>query len=174
LEKREPDSRDFIRPQREFADIIVQFCPPVGVPPEEANGHLNVQLILRPTIPHPDLSYLSDNAESSACGIRLDLGRDSGRPVDILEIEGNVTAEHAAKLEKAIWQHLPDVAPLGADQFGEYQDSSDVRHSDPLALTQLLLISHLLREHSATEQMLFAPPVAALSRLGSAAAGKRD
>ncbi len=168
LEKREPDSRDFIRPQREFADIVVQFCPPVGVSPEEANGHLNVQLILRPTIPHPDLSYLCDNADSSACGVRLELGRDSGRPVDILEVEGNVTAEHAAKLEKAMWQHLPEIAPLGADQFGDYQDRSEVRHSDPLALTQLLLISHLLREHSAGAQMLFAPPVAALSRLGSA------
>ena len=168
LEKREPDSRDFIRPQREFADIIVKFCPPVGVAPQEANGHLNVQIILRPTIPHPDLTYLCNNDGSLDYGVRLELGRDSGRPVDILEIEGNVTTEHAAKLEKAIWKHLPDVAPLGADQFGDYQDRSDVRHSDPLALTQLLLISHLLREHSASEQMLFAPPVAALSRLDSA------
>lgn len=33
-------------------------------------------------------------------------------------------------LEKAIWQHLADVAPLGADRFGDYQDSSEVPHSD--------------------------------------------
>src|SRR5205807_871052 len=31
LELREPDSRDFIRPQREFADIVVQFHPRDGV-----------------------------------------------------------------------------------------------------------------------------------------------
>ncbi|CAN5642786.1 phosphoribulokinase [soil metagenome] len=166
LEKRESDSRDFIRPQREFADIVVQFCPPTGVAPEEANGHLNVRLVLRPTIPHPDLSYLCDNEDSSTCGVRLELGRDSGRPVDILDVEGNVTSEHAAKLEKTMWQHLPGVAPLAADQFGNYQDRSETRHSDPLALTQLLLIYHLLREYSANAEMLFAPPVAALSRMG--------
>ena len=34
LERREPDSRDFIRPQREYADLVVTFCPPVGCPPE--------------------------------------------------------------------------------------------------------------------------------------------
>ena len=31
LEKREPDSRDFIRPQRKHADIVVQFHPPPSV-----------------------------------------------------------------------------------------------------------------------------------------------
>ena len=58
LERREPDSRDFIRPQREYADIVVRFYPPDGVSPEEAGRNLNVRLVLRPTIPHPDLSYL--------------------------------------------------------------------------------------------------------------------
>ena len=31
MEKRESDSRNFIRPQREFADIVVQFHPDGGV-----------------------------------------------------------------------------------------------------------------------------------------------
>jgi phosphoribulokinase len=167
MEKREPDSRDFIRPQREFADIVVQFAPPAGVPPERVNGHLNVRLVLRPTIPHPDLSYLFDPVHSEASGIRMELVRDSGRPVDILQIDGSVTPEHAAKLEETIWQHLPDLPPLRADQFGAYQDRSEVRHSDPLALTQLLLTYHVLREYSDDAQMLFAPPVAALSRVKS-------
>lgn len=168
MEKRVPDSRDFIRPQREFADIVVQFCPPVGVAPEAANGHLNVRLILRPTISHPNLSYLFEDALRPASGIRLELGRDCGRPVDILEIDGNVTPEHAAKLEETIWQRLPHLRSLRADQFGDYVDRSEVRHSEPLALTQLLLIYHLLREYNGGEQMLFAPPVAALSRLNLA------
>lgn len=170
LEKREPDSRDFIRPQREFADIIVQFHPPSGVSPEQSNGHLNVRLILRPTISHPDLSYLFDDANSPESGIRLELGRDCGRPVDILEIGGNVTPEHAAKLEETIWQRLPHLRSLRADQFGDYVDRAEVRHSEPLALTQLLLIYHLLREYSEGAQMLFAPPVAALSRMNLAPA----
>jgi phosphoribulokinase len=177
LEKRESDSQDFIRPQREFADIVVQFYPPNGVAPEQTNSHLNARLVLRPTIPHPDLSYLFDQAQSPAFGIRLELSRDTRRPVDILEIDGNVTPEHAAKLEKTIWQHLPDLRPLSGDQFGAYQDRAEVRHSDPLALTQLLLTYHVLRAYGGGGQTFFAPPVAALSRLRpqkAAAGGEID
>lgn len=165
LEKREVDSCDFIRPQREFADVVVQFYPALDVKAEQANGHLNVQLVLRPTIPHPDLSYLFDNADSWAAGIRMELRRDTGRPADILQIDGSVTPDHAARLEETIWQHLPNLRPLGSDQFGAYQDRAEMRHSDPLALTQLLLTYHLLREYSGGAQMVYAPPTAALSRI---------
>jgi phosphoribulokinase len=164
LEKREADSRDFIRPQRGYADIVVRFQPPHGVVPEAAGPNLDVRLVLRPTIPHPDLSYLY---EHDGIGIRLELGRDGGRPVDFLDIDGCVAGYHAAELEDAIWQHLPDLRPLRADQFGDYQDRSDTRHSEPLALTQLLLTYHLLRKYGDLSRMPFAPPVAALSRLQS-------
>ncbi len=168
LEKREADSRDYIRPQREYADIVVRFYPPDGVPPEQAGPNLNVRLVLRPTIPHPDLSYLLDCQQNTAAEICLELGRDNGRPVDFLGIDGTVSAEHAAKLEEAIWQHLPDLRSVREDQFGDYQDSTEVRHSHPLALTQLLLTYHLLRKYSDLSQIPFAPPVAALSRLKTA------
>ncbi|MCK6629113.1 MAG: phosphoribulokinase [Anaerolineae bacterium] len=169
LEKREPDSRDFIRPQRQEADIVVRFSPPPGVPAAEAGSILNVRLVLRPTIPHPDLSYLSASPANADAAIRLGLDRDKGRPVDILEIDGHVTTEHAAGLENAIWQHLPDLRPLSEDQFGDYQDRTEVRHSSPLALTQLLITYHLLRKYSDVAQIPFAPPVAALSRMKPAA-----
>ncbi|MGQ0605046.1 MAG: phosphoribulokinase [Anaerolineales bacterium] len=167
LKKREPDSRDFIRPQREHADIVVSFYPPAGVAPEAAGPNLNVRLVLRPTIPHPDLTYLCEDGNT---GMRLELGRDSGRPVDFLDIDGSVDSEHAAQLEAAIWQHLPDLRSVHEDQFGDYQDRAEVRHSHPLALTQLLLTYHLLRKYTDLSQAPFAPPVAALSRLQSAPA----
>lgn len=167
MEKREPDSRDFIRPQREFADLVMQFYPSDGILPEDSNSHLNVRMFLRPTIPHPDLSYLFDDVQSRDSGIRMKLGRDSGRPVDILEIDGNVTPEQAETLEETIWKHLPDLRPLSDDKFGSYQDRSQVRHSYPLALAQLLLVYHVLRAYSGVVEMPFAPPVAALSRLHS-------
>jgi phosphoribulokinase len=167
LEKREADSRDFIRPQRQFADVVVRFYPGCGGVSEQSASHLNVHLVLRPTILHPDLSYLE---QSQACGVRLALGRDSGRPVDFLEVDGNVSREHAAELEETIWKHLPDLRPLRADQFGDYNDynyGNEVRHSDPLALTQLLITYHLLRAYSVDAPIPFARPVAALSRLES-------
>jgi len=166
LEKRESDSRNFIQPQREFADIVVQFYPDGGKLSDQADSHLNVRLVLRPTIPHPDLSYLFER-DSRRPGIRLELGRDKGRPVDFLEVDGNVSREHAAELEDTIWKHLPDLRPLQADQFGEYNYGTEVRHSDPLALTQLLITYHLLRAYSKDAPIPFARPIAALSRLES-------
>jgi phosphoribulokinase len=166
IEKREPDSRDFIRPQRENSDVIVHFYPPEGKTIEEAGANLNVRLTLRPTIPRPDLSYLWQASEEDN-GLRLILGRDSGKPVDVLEIDGNVVPDHATALEKVIWDNMPDEKPLNADQFGDYYDSAELRHSDPLALTQLFLTYHLLRQYSDVDELPFAKPVAALSRLGT-------
>ncbi len=164
LVRREPDSRDFIRPQRAYADIVVRFYPPAGTPLEEAGPNLNVCLTLRPTIPHPDLSYLFESGPRSEQGIRLGLGRDDGRPVDFLEIDGTVSAEHAAELEDAIWKHLPGLRPAPDDEFGDYQDRAVTRHSHPLALAQLLLTYHLLRKYNDLSHLPFAPPVSALSR----------
>ena len=146
LEKREPDSRDYIRPQRAYADIVVRFYPP-AVSEEKADKRVNARLVLRPTIPHPLLSYLFDGTQRPRSGIRLELGRDGGRPADLLEIDGNVIPEYASELEDKVWQHLPDLRPLRSDQFGAYQDKAEVLHSDPLAVTQLLLTYHLLRNH---------------------------
>jgi len=70
-------------------------------------------------------------------------------------------------LEHTIWKHLPDLRPLQADQFGEYNYGTEVRHSDPLALTQLLITYHLLRAYSKDAPIPFARPIAALSRLES-------
>jgi len=167
LEKRESDSQNFIRPQREFADIVVQFHPGGGVRSDQADSHLNVRLVLRPTIPHPDLSYLFEQDQSKASGVRLALGRDNGRPVDFLEVDGDVSREHAAELEDTMWKHLPDLRPLRADQFGDYNYGTEVRHSDSLALTQLLITYHLLRAYSKDAPIPFARPIAALSRLES-------
>ena len=167
MEKRESDSRNFISPQREFADIVVRFHPENGVGSDQADAHLNVHLVLRPTIPHPDLTYLANHTSGQAAGIRLELGRDCGRPVEFLEVDGGVSREHAAELEDTIWKHLPDLRPLRADQFGDYNYGTEVRHSDPLALTQLLITYHLLRAYSKDAPIPFARPIAALSRLES-------
>jgi phosphoribulokinase len=167
MKKRGADTLQFIRPQREHADIVVRFHPDEGTEPEKAGPNLNVQLVLRPTIPHPDLTYLIDGTHHNSTDIRLQLGRDGGRPVDFLEIAGDVSVGNATRLEDAIWQHLPDLRPVREDQFGDYQDRTEVKHSHPLALSQLLITYHLLRKYNNLSQMPFAPPVAALSRLQS-------
>jgi phosphoribulokinase len=155
LEKRECDSAAFIRPQRDFADP--------ASPPDE---RYDVRMVLRPTIEHPDLSYLVDGPRPAGDGVRLELGRDNGRPADFLTIENGVTADQATALENCVWEHLPALRPITGDQFGEYLDLQQVRHSDHLALTQLLLAYHLLRGFNRPDGMPLAPPVAALRRTG--------
>ncbi|MFZ1769962.1 MAG: phosphoribulokinase, partial [Caldilinea sp.] len=100
LRKREFDSESFIRPQQHHADVVVSFAPPEGVNAEESDAHLEVRLVLRPTIPHPDLSYLFEDRTTGE-GIRLKLGRDGGLPVDFLEIDGNVSTRQARRMEHA-------------------------------------------------------------------------
>jgi hypothetical protein len=63
--------------------------------------------------------------------------------------------------------HLPDLRPLRADQFGDYNYGTEVRHNDSLALTQLLITYHLLRAYGKDAPIPFARPIAALSRLES-------
>ncbi|TNC25804.1 phosphoribulokinase [Amycolatopsis alkalitolerans] len=139
LERREPESAEFIRPQRAFADIVVRFAPiagrhdPPGTP-------LSAELLLRPTMNHPDLSRVLAGNEQRA--IHLKLTRDAdGRPVDTLHIHGYVPREESLVVEKAIWERLGVDAgevPLTLGNLG-----GGVR-SEPLAITQLLLLSHLL------------------------------
>lgn len=150
LEKREPDSENFIRPQRKWADVVVSFYPPNG-DIEEDNSRLNVRLVLRPTIPHPDfikIIELSDSGHDSA--VRLGLDRDMGKPVDVLEIDSHATAEQVSKLEKVLCHEMPDLFPhcsLGGNlELGKITGTTDeILQSYPLALTQLLISFHTLK-----------------------------
>jgi phosphoribulokinase len=146
LERREKDSAHFIRPQRAYADVVVRFFPDPDVPADRADGDLNARLVLRPTIPHPDLSDLLEPPRARGQGrIRLQLGRENGRPVDFLEINGRVRPEEAAQLEAEICKRIPQTNHLIPNLIGIYADGTAPRHSDPLALTQLLIAYHLLR-----------------------------
>jgi len=150
LELREPDSERFIRPQRAHADVVVRFSPPPGVRAQDANGQLNVTLVLRPTIPHPDLSELLADKGGA---IRLSLGRDQGLPVDFLHIDGRVGAAEAERLESAVWSHMPGVARPRPERLGVYADRNERRQSDALALAQLLITYHLFRAaHAAASE----------------------
>ncbi|HBL11002.1 MAG TPA: phosphoribulokinase, partial [Cyanobacteria bacterium UBA11162] len=99
LRKRESDSEDFIRPQRQWSDIVVSFYPP-DEDSEQSDLMLNVHLVLRPTIPHPDFTRILNPSKSHlSSAIRLELDRDMGKPVDVLEVDGHATSEQVKELE---------------------------------------------------------------------------
>ncbi len=151
LDRREHDSATYIRPQRQAADIVVRFAPAPGSPNSGTAPELDASLVLRPTLEHPDLGYLIGRGANA--GVRLELGRDGGRPVDFLEIDHRVDRAQARELEAAIWSHLPDRRPTPHDAFGLYRDGAEQRHSDQLALVQLILTYHLLKQHHEIGEM---------------------
>ncbi|HXY43610.1 MAG TPA: phosphoribulokinase [Acidimicrobiales bacterium] len=136
LERREPEAAAFIRPQRQWADIVVRFAPIEGR--TVADGALSATILLRPTAPHPDLSAIL--TEDTREAIHLKLARDiDGKPVDALHVHAYASRELTRQVEEAIWNSLGlnDEVPesLGVIEPGE--------RSEPLAVVQLLLLYHL-------------------------------
>ncbi len=148
ISKREYDSEHFIRPQRQWADMVVSFCPPEQA--EEKNDLLlDVKLVLRPTIPHPPLL---DAFENSPVGeaVRLGLTRDMGKPVDLLEIDGHATEEQVQKLERMMCGDVPHLGQFcsieGNQDIGTVTGTTgETLRSYPLAITQLLITYHMLK-----------------------------
>ena len=143
LEKRKDDSPAFIQPQRTFADMAIQFYRPEGEEDEVGPG-LNVRHTLRPTLPHPDLTSLLDVGANS--GISLDLARDKdGKPVDILDIHGNIETHRASKLEELLWALIPEAQHLRENTRSIEELEKINRISHPLMLTQLLVAYHMVK-----------------------------
>lgn len=150
LKKREPDSEEFIRPQRKGSDIVVTFYPPEEIS-QETNGRLNVRLVLRPTIPHPDLIRILESKHlQSHSPIRLGLTRDMGKPVDVLEIDGHTTKEQVRDLEKILCSEVPSLDHFcrtdSEVEIGKVTGTTgETIQSYPLAITQLLIAYHMLK-----------------------------
>lgn len=156
LKKRESDSEDFIIPQRKWSDIVVSFYPPQeksneNSPEEYSDLLLNVRLVLRPTIPHPDFTRILNSSNSHlSSSIRLELDRDMGKPVDVLEIDGHATSEQVKELERMLCNEIPYLGPFcsveGNQDIGKVTGTTgETLQSYPLALTQLLITYHMLK-----------------------------
>ncbi|MHB8598340.1 MAG: phosphoribulokinase [Ktedonobacteraceae bacterium] len=149
LDIREPDSEAYIRPQRSHADIEVCYFPdPASRSRQDNDAHLNVRLTLHGTLHHPDLSQIIDE-DQSGC-VRSTLGREEGRAVEYLEIDGSIPDEPARALEQGILAHLHECGAASPADLGQYFDVR-AEQSHPLALTQLLLVYHLLRARQRDE-----------------------
>jgi phosphoribulokinase len=138
LDRREPDSAAYIRPQERYADIVVSFAPGGDGEPE----HLDAELILRDGLPHPDLSPFIAGGER---GITL---TERG-PDRHLRIPGDVDPNRAAEIEEAIWDRLHFATHLRSQRLGEFTVGTDLHRSEPLALVQLLILYHLVTARAA-------------------------
>src|SRR5215470_9422501 len=133
LDRREPDSEAFIRPQRHHADIVVSFMPGRSPDPDRLDAHL----FLRDTLPHPDLAgVVGDGADDD-----MTLHDRSGEQE--LRIAGTISPARAMELEEAIWDRMHFASHLRTQRLGEFTIGSSLHRSEALALTQLLLLYHL-------------------------------
>ena len=149
MQKREPDSEQYIRPQRQWADLVVSFYPPAAEA-EDKNRLLNVRLVLRPNIPHPELTQVvSSETNHRNAAIRLGLDRDMGKPVDVLEVDGHATSAQVKELEGFICGHIPALLNVcdreTNPELGKVTGTTgETLQSYPLAITQLLIAYHML------------------------------
>jgi phosphoribulokinase len=135
LDRREPDSEAFIRPQRHQADLLVSFLPPDD--DDDDQIHLDAELTLRDGLPHPDLAPFIDGRPD---GLTL-TERDGER---VLRIPGRIEPAQAGAIEEAIWARMHFATHLRARRLGEFTVATDLRRSEALALVQLLILFHLV------------------------------
>jgi phosphoribulokinase len=136
LDRREPDSEEFIRPQRRYADMLVSFLPRDGDGTDDPT-QLDAELTLRDGLPHPDLMPFV-NGEPD--GLQL----VEGRPERILRIPGRMDPGHAEAIEEAIWERMHFATHLRARRLGEFTIGTELYRSESLALVQLLILYHLV------------------------------
>jgi len=134
LDRREPDSEAFIRPQRGYADIVVSFLPSSG-----DQEHLDAELVLRPTLKHPDFRSVLDGEADASGGIKI---TELGEEVH-LHIPGRLERERAEAIEEMIWSGLHFASHLRSERLGEFTIGTDLHRSESLALIQLLILYHL-------------------------------
>jgi phosphoribulokinase len=138
LDRREPDSAAYIRPQERYADLVVSFMPGDKRNPER----LDADLLLREGLPHPDLSpFVAGDGK----GITL-LQRGADRQ---MHIPGDIQRERAAELEEAIWDRLHFATHLRSQRLGEFTVGTELHRSESLALVQLLILYHVVTARAA-------------------------
>ena len=138
LDDREPDSAQFIRPQERHSDLVIKFMESEGGDPNK----LDAQIVLRETLPHPDLTpFLSDGEN----GITL---IEEG-PDPYIRIPGDIEHERAEEIQEAIWKELHFASHLRSDRLGEFTIGDEVNRSDSLALVQLLVLYHMATARAA-------------------------
>jgi phosphoribulokinase len=137
LDHRERDAETFIRPQQAHADIVVCFRRRAGDP-----AHLDAEIILRDTLPHPDLAPLIDDTADGPCLERHERHL-------LLRIPGHIDPDHAAVLEEAVWERMSFASHLRVRRLGEFTVGTDLLRSESLALVQVILLYHLVSARAA-------------------------
>ena len=138
LDRREPDSALYIRPQERWADIVVSFQPPRGSGDQE---HLDAEIVLRKGLEHPDLSEFVDSAD----GLTLEQHEDEHK----LFVPGSIDPARGSEIEEAVWERMHFASHLRSERLGEFTVGTELHRSESLAVVQVLVLYHLVTARAA-------------------------
>ncbi len=138
LDRREPDSELYIRPQRRYADIVVSFMSG-GRGDQE---HLDAEIILGKGLLHPDLSEFVDGEQD---GLTLDAS-DEGHK---LFIPGDIDPALGSQIEESVWERMHFASHLRSERLGEFTVGTELHRSESLAVVQVLVLYHLATARAA-------------------------
>ena len=143
LKRREPDAAQYIRPQREYADVIVRFQHQRGA---SEDALLSARVVVRPTLPFPALrELLGEFRARGETPVRWSVRTDRRGPMSVLDIDGDCPPDLGGELEDALWSTLHPDERLQRDGIGMVKHPGrDPERSESLALAQLLIVSHLV------------------------------
>ena len=136
LDRREPDSELYIRPQQRWADIVVSFQP------GRDQDHLDAEIVMRKGLEHPDLSEFVDEGGD---GLTLDENENEHK----LFVPGDIDAEKGAAIEEAVWARMHFASHLRSERLGEFTVGTELHRSESLAVVQVLVLYHLVTARAA-------------------------
>ena len=134
LDRREPDSELFIRPQQRWADVVVSFKPGRSRSDQE---HLDAEIVLRKGLEHPDLSDFADDGGGGVC---VDVSETEHR----LFVPGDIDPARGAEIEEAVWERMHFASHLRSERLGEFTVGTELHRSESLAIVQVLVLYHLV------------------------------
>jgi phosphoribulokinase len=138
LDRREPDAEEFIRPQRWHADMVVSFMPS----DRGDVSHLDARITMRPGLTHPDLRPVVGRGPKA-----VSLAQQ-GEELSLL-VPGGISVEHSAEIQAAVWERMPFADHLRTERLGEFTVGTELHRSEPLAITQLLVLNQLVSARAA-------------------------
>ncbi len=126
------DATAYVETQRKWADLVVEHLPS-----ESGSEGGALVLTLRPTLPHLALQEMIQ-AAGEPHGMRLELARDMGLPVDRVVIDNAISSEAAGYFKKRLLAEMQ--GELRSEAENETQDCTE-----SLALAQVLITLYLLK-----------------------------
>jgi len=136
LDRREPDSELYIRPQQRWADIVVSFKP------GEHQDHLDAEIMLGAGLDHPDLSEFVDGEPNGLTVTESESGLT-------LFVSGSIDPKRGEEIEEAMWAKMHFASHLRSERLGEFTIGTELHRSESLAVVQVLVLYHLVTARAA-------------------------